>query len=550
MAQDWRLQLQTELGKAPWMASAFDLVCLAHQWAAGERGVDSPAGLCPVSGSARAAACRFAADRTRPPKPAAPKDIGLPQAILLLSSIISECSPGQRGAGQYFTPSGIVTLLLHKVGWRPGRGTLLDPACGGGAFLLPALQGFADPDARSRLAFVDRCIFGIEKDPVMASFARLVLAAWVLDGASDGAPDDLWPILRRKVICADALQPGTLQGRMFDFVVGNPPFLGTRRGRIARADARALRGLYSTATGQFDLYAPFVENALSRLAPGGRLALVLPRPFLTNDSAAPLRRLLAERTAVQAIIDLGRPFRAAVETVGLVAQAGTPAGRPSTQFPGLWFRAEHSAERALVERLGLFPTLETAARSWRGLELGKRSSALHPEPPGFPLLRGCDVGRFRVARASRFYRPDPSVPASAEVPPAKILVRRVCSNLAAAMDLEGCFALNTLYLVVPNPSFDPWTLLAVINSGVTNTWFRLAFSFNETLFPYVRLSQLRRLPCCPPEHPLAGDLARLARQRSEADSARSAANLDRQLDGAVAQLFELSGDEKRLIKGL
>lgn len=532
-------------------AAASTTVCLALRWVAsgaGDHG--SPTALCPVAESCGRGHCEFASSSLHSRFPGPSAGAPLPETILLLSSLVSTSDPRQRRTGQFFTPIDLARVLLDRAGWRVGGPTLLDPACGAGAFLLAALRPFTESSPDARLSLIGRCVFGVEKDPVMASLTRIVLTAWVLEAVPRGPiPPGLRSTLLRQVRCGDALAPGIWNGRAFDYVVGNPPYLGTRRGRIPRSELQALKARYSTAQGQFDLYAPFVENALSRLENRGCLALVLPRPFLTNDSAAPLRRLLEKGTASCEILDLGRPFDAAVETVGFIARredANDEAG-PSG-FPGLWLRPQGSIERDFVERLGLFPTLGSLSRSRRGLEMGKGSSEIRLEPPGFPLLRGCDVQRYRLSATTRFYRPSEVGYRPPEPRGETILIRRVSASLVAAMDSHEHFVLNTLYLVNPTPDVDPWLLLALVNSRPVNTWFRLAFSFEETLFPYIRLSQLRCLPCGPPKHPLSCRLGELARLRTAEASPASVLELEQSIDELAAELFELGPGEKRLAR--
>lgn len=54
------------------------------------------------------------------------------------------------------------------------------------------------------------------------------------------------------------------------------------------------RDRFQTATGQFPLYAPFVEHALANLRPGGSLTAILPSKALTVGNAGPLRSLLSD----------------------------------------------------------------------------------------------------------------------------------------------------------------------------------------------------------------------------------------------------------------
>jgi hypothetical protein len=62
---------------------------------------------------------------------------------------------------------------------------------------------------------------------------------------------------------------------------------------------------YATYHGMADLYVYFFERGLSVLAPGGRLGFIVTNKWLRAGYAAPLRRLLAGRTEIESLVDLG-----------------------------------------------------------------------------------------------------------------------------------------------------------------------------------------------------------------------------------------------------
>jgi adenine-specific DNA-methyltransferase len=61
---------------------------------------------------------------------------------------------------------------------------------------------------------------------------------------------------------------------------------------LSEDERRSYRQRYTTATGRFDLYLLFFEQALRLLKPGGRLVFITPEKFLYVRTAEPLRRAL------------------------------------------------------------------------------------------------------------------------------------------------------------------------------------------------------------------------------------------------------------------
>jgi SAM-dependent methyltransferase len=442
----------------------------------------------------------------------------------------------RRARGGFYTPEPLARLLAEAA-LRPLAGTrrrlrILDPACGDGAFLRAA---------RNCRRGVE--LLGVDRDVEACNAARA-------HGLS--------------VQRADALLEPLPAG--FDVVLANPPYLSVKRAPFPPDYARALVARYGTAQGQFDACALFVERALALLRPGGRYALILPRPVLGNEEHEPLRRLLFEGAPPEEIVDLGLAFAgAAVETVGLVGTRGAgskpirlldPAGatrgtlsldewarQPSLRLP-LRVRPGELSLRARLER-SCRPLGDAISILQRGIERGQSDPALRPRPgrASQPVLRGRDVGPFRCAPPARYL--DPAALPRRHLKnlrlydtPAKVLVRRVADRLMAAVDRSRALALNTLYCLHPAPGIDPDALCALLNSSAATFWWRSAFGADDRLFPYVRAEQLRALPL--PSGPLDG-LAPLGRRAAEGTDVRP------DLDREVAALYGLSRSERALL---
>lgn len=89
---------------------------------------------------------------------------------------------------------------------------------------------------------------------------------------------------------ADFLLVGPQTLGTFDYVVGNPPYVGIEK--LDEEEKARYRARYSSATGRMDLYFLFFEQGLAFLKEGGLLSFVTPEKWTYVESAAPLRRLL------------------------------------------------------------------------------------------------------------------------------------------------------------------------------------------------------------------------------------------------------------------
>jgi type I restriction enzyme M protein len=195
----------------------------------------------------------------------------------------------QKGVkGQFFTPRHVVDLCVRMA--RPGpRETVLDPACGSGAFLLHALSSAGGDPAR---------LWGFDFD------ARAIRVARALLAVAGGARAHLHranSLLRVGETLEEALRAGGGPAGGFDVVLTNPPFAGELRER-GLLESYAL----GAGRGRVERDVLFLERCLELLRPGGRLCIVLPHNKLAAASFASLRAFLLERLRVVAVIGLGR----------------------------------------------------------------------------------------------------------------------------------------------------------------------------------------------------------------------------------------------------
>lgn len=84
----------------------------------------------------------------------------------------------------------------------------------------------------------------------------------------------------------------------FEFILGHPPSI--RADQLAgKIDVEAYRDSFRAAKRMFDLASLHLEHALEHLTKNGRVTMVLPGTFATNESARPLRQMLAAEYHVE-----------------------------------------------------------------------------------------------------------------------------------------------------------------------------------------------------------------------------------------------------------
>ncbi len=307
--------------------------------------------------------------------------------------------------------------------------------------------------------------------------------------------------------------------RGFDAVIGNPPWINVKRGGLGAAEA-AVRNWATTARGQYDTAGLFVELSV-RLARHG-VGMIVPKPVALSESYEPVRALLLA-TGLVRLAPAGPCFDdPAVEGTVVVARL-TPGDAPVTVdrldlsatrppqhtvaprlFAELPFRilSHHlgPALAAVVEAglaSGALVRLGQLVRWTRGVEAGKGITSASPEAGKLtPILAGEALDSYRLGPVRYYDRASVSdqaaKPASLYDRPAKLLLRRVAPQPVAAVDRSRAHVLNTIYIADTEDETLAYALCGHLNARPTRRLWQAIYATDDTIFPYLRVSQLDR----------------------------------------------------------
>ena len=200
----------------------------------------------------------------------------------------------RRSLGIYPTPVDVVRSMVEILSPSPAD-IIMDPACGTGTFLIETVRFITT----RRSLPTPLTIYGVDKNPRM-----LLLADFNLGHTAN--------LVFRKA-CADSLaqlhQPNAtladLGPNSVDVILTNPPFGVT----VTRAPTNL--SLFDTAPDRFPQGSNripsevlFLERCLDLLRPGGRLAIILPRSVITNETIAKQRNRIDQIGHLTHVIDL------------------------------------------------------------------------------------------------------------------------------------------------------------------------------------------------------------------------------------------------------
>jgi type I restriction enzyme M protein len=255
--------------------------------------------------------------------------------------LMSKAQKGEKG--QYFTPRYVIDMCVKMMN-PTEKDTIIDTACGSSGFtvhsifkvwkdiriskgLEPGEDFTASERTPDEINFVRDKVFAIDFDEKTVRVARTLNLI-----AGDGQTNVLhlntldysrWSEIITQEDWNDVYNTGfkklkklqssgtkDYSGFQFSLVMANPPFAGD----IKENTIISHYELEKNATGKWQKKVGrdilFIERNLNFLAPGGRMAIVLPQGRFNNSSDKYIREFIAERCRILAVVGLhGNVFK-------------------------------------------------------------------------------------------------------------------------------------------------------------------------------------------------------------------------------------------------
>lgn len=198
----------------------------------------------------------------------------------------------------YFTPPALTGAVLQAAApFLKDREAprILDPACGGGAFLVPLARALVRGELGGRVSAEVACkrvirrLQGVEIDAGLAALSRRLLGLMLSQEFSVALGREARAAIRQHDFLTAKFD------EKFDLVVANPPY-GRVRSRLG-AETLEAAGLANNG-GHTNFYSLFLMRALGWVKPGGGLVFVLPTSFVAGPYFAGLRQEILDRADV------------------------------------------------------------------------------------------------------------------------------------------------------------------------------------------------------------------------------------------------------------
>lgn len=225
-----------------------------------------------------------------------------------------ECTTRERIAfTQLYTPRWVSDYLLERclqpqvAATETPALTVLDPACGAGNILLPALEYLAQVahsrGARDPFKVALDNIFGADIDPLALFVTNVSLVARALRAGAEITSGAM-------LVCTDAGDLGSLERdrpdgdiltRTYGVVVTNPPYIG--RKLLDRKLKEQLKLSYPPA--HHDISAAFLLRGIELLSDNGKLGLITQRAQFFLPSFADMRTQILKTTNIDVFVECG-----------------------------------------------------------------------------------------------------------------------------------------------------------------------------------------------------------------------------------------------------
>lgn len=263
-------------------------------------------------------------------------------------------SDERKRLGEFYTPAEVIEYILDAVGYKPEneiRGKkILDPACGSGSFLVEATQrlmeryrrtGFnlKNPDDAKQI--IDGCInsiHGLDIHPFACFIAEMNLLFQLVDlydvviskdkyyelprlniYRSDslmplGKPIELTEFFdnsRRKMLIEETQGADKIKKFKFDYVVGNPPYVRTKRIPTEYKEKILANAYPEVYHGDNDLCVYFIAKGIDWLNNGGKFGYIVSRKFTKTRYGIKIGKYIPDKCCIEHFLDFEdtRAFR-------------------------------------------------------------------------------------------------------------------------------------------------------------------------------------------------------------------------------------------------
>ena len=387
--------------------------------------------------------------------------------------------------------------------------TIIDPACGSGAFLNEALSflinehKFIDElEAKlfgdeillqsHEVSILENNLFGVDINEESVEIAKLSL--WL----HTAKPNRKLNSLNENIKCGNSLIddkaiagekafnwqnefPKVFANGGFDIVIGNPPYVQVND---------SIYNNYETQKCA-DLYAYFFEKGLTIIKPKGYFSYITPSLFIKGMKFESLRNYILNNSTILEILDKGDKVFEEVQM--------------PTAISILWNNKKEGQcwncfmpNNIIIDKINNNSIqLNGISKIMRGLEIGK--DKVLDEKDEIQFLTGEDIFRYGVKHISYIdkniyneYKKDNYYFTG------KRVIIRETGNRLTSIYLDDLITQQNRSLysikILDEHKYHPLYILSLINSNIIQFYYQNRFAADTDIFPKIRIGQVKELP--------------------------------------------------------
>lgn len=394
--------------------------------------------------------------------------------------------------GSFYTPRMIIDDIFKDFSGRPG--SLIDPCCGTGQFLLRAArQGYNDPNR----------LFGIDIDGLAVKIARINIILIFPDVS-----------FSPKIFHADSLlekvdgKPFSMQHfkQNFTLVATNPPWGAD----FSDDDLTSLNKQYLEIKSH-ESFSYFLSKSLELATEGAVISFILPESFLNIKVHSDIREFLLAKVKILAIHSIGRQFKGVYTPVVRLDLLNEPPIAnwsinirkpdkatdiiPQTRFVNnrnyIFDVGLSEEENQIIKKLYSIPylTLKNNADWALGIVTGDNNKFISDiaEEGMEAIYRGSDVMPYFLKTAKYFIKFTPEnfqqvAPTAKYRAPEKLIYKFISNRLVFAYDDRQAMTLNSANILIPKfKDYSAKVVLCLLNSKLFRFIFSKKFNTHKVL---------------------------------------------------------------------